>query len=67
MELRCRLPVDEDNLPMILEFPEGNVLGIAKGSLPVVVKMTVQRPQSFTAEVEFLDDDGETLNFVPHT
>ena len=60
VELRCRLPSDEENLPLSLEFPQGNVLGIAKATVPVVVKMTVHRPQSFTADLEFLDENGES-------
>lgn len=67
VELRCRLPSDEENLPLSLEFPQGNVLGIAKAAVPVIVKMTVPRPQSFTAELEFLDENGETFFYCPQS
>jgi hypothetical protein len=58
VELRCRLPSDEENLPLKLEFPQGNVLGVAKAVIPVVVSLNAQHPLSFTADAEFLDEHG---------
>ena len=57
--LQTRLPADEHHLPLTLSFPEGTLIGIAKERLPVVVSCTATRPTSFTANVDFLDDDGK--------
>ena len=42
-----------------VEFPEGNLIGIAKEQLPVVVTFKSDKPLSFTANIEFLDEDGK--------
>ena len=57
--VQTRLPADEHHLPLSLSFPEGTLIGIAKERLPVVVACTATRSTSFTANVDFLDDDGK--------
>ena len=37
-------------------LPEGNLIGLAKERLPVVVTCACAAPASFTAPLEFLDD-----------
>jgi hypothetical protein len=58
--LPTRLPADEARQPLKLELPEGNLIGLAKERLPVVVSFASGRPLSFTALVEFLDEVGRT-------
>lgn len=41
-----------------MEFPEGTIIGLAKEKLPVVVTFKSDRPMSFTANMDFIDDDG---------
>jgi hypothetical protein len=53
-----RLPPDEGQLPLKLELPEGNLIGLARDRLPVRVSFTGARPISFTAPLEFLDEVG---------
>lgn len=59
LELKVRLPADEHHLPLQLSFPDGTLIGIAKEKLTVVVSFTAQKPTSFTANVDFLDEDGK--------
>lgn len=58
LDLKYRLPADTQNLPIELSFPEGTMIGIAKASVPVVVSFTATRATSFTANIEFMDQDG---------
>lgn len=59
LSMQTRLPADEHHLPLTLAFPEGTLIGIAKERLLVLVACTATRPTSFTANVDFLDDDGK--------
>ena len=58
LDLRFRLPSDTENIPLQLHFPEGTLVGIAKASIPVVVTFASSKAASFTADAEFLDQDG---------
>lgn len=57
-----KLPQDKDHAPIELSFPEGNVVGLAKDRLPVVISFKSAVPTSFTAPIEFLDDDGHRFS-----
>lgn len=59
LELNFRLPIDETHIPLSIEFPEGNLIGLAKESLPVVVSFSATQPLSFTANLEFFDEEGK--------
>ena len=59
LELRYHLPTDTDRLPVEIDFPEGKMIGIAKGSLPVEISLSCDQPMSFTGNIEFLDEDGQ--------
>ena len=59
---QIRPPPDEQHLPLTFDFPEGNLIGIAKEKLPVTVTFTGTRPTSFTANVVFLDEDGKRFS-----
>lgn len=64
VDFSCRLPADEQHLPLQLEFPQGSVIGMAKPSVPVVVSFCADRPTSFTCEIEILDENGASLGKV---
>ena len=65
-ELRHRLPPDEGHAPIHLEFPEGNLIGLAKQELPVIVHFISPRPLSFTANIDFMDEEGKRYS-IPIT
>jgi hypothetical protein len=65
VDLKHRLPVDSEHLPLELKFPEGTMVGIAKNSIPVVVTFQAQKATSFTARLEFIDDDGTLPMQIP--
>jgi hypothetical protein len=58
LDIQFRLPADTENIPLELKFPEGTMVGIAKASVPAVVLFKASRPTSFTANIEFMDEDG---------
>ncbi|XRB21165.1 FAP-47 protein [Pseudoscourfieldia marina] len=58
LELQCKMPQDSNRIPISLHFPEGRMIGLAKNRLPVDVRFTSDKPMSFTAEIEVLDEDG---------
>jgi hypothetical protein len=64
LDLRYKLPADHKMLPLELEFPEGTLIGIAKSSIPVILRFHASKPTSFTAHIEFLDQDGARLLFT---
>jgi len=59
LELQFKLPADTARLPLEVSFPEGKMIGIAKEAVPVDISFVSNKPLSFTATVEFLDDDGK--------
>ncbi|PNW70067.1 hypothetical protein CHLRE_17g704300v5 [Chlamydomonas reinhardtii] len=62
LELKYKLPADEGHLPMEVEFPEGTIIGLAKDRLPVVVSFMSPKPMSFTANIDFMDEDGKRFS-----
>lgn len=59
LELQYKLPADDSHVPMEVSFPEGTLIGIAKDKLPVVVTFSSSKPLSFTANIDFMDEDGK--------
>lgn len=43
---------------MQIEFPLGTLIGIAKQSLPVLLSFASATPISFTANIDFMDEEG---------
>jgi len=62
LQLQVKLPADTDRIPIQLEFPEGQTLGIGKEKLPVRVLFQTDKPLSFTARVDFLDSDSNRFS-----
>ncbi|GFR48568.1 hypothetical protein Agub_g10470, partial [Astrephomene gubernaculifera] len=62
LELKHKLPADEGHLPLEVEFPEGTIIGLAKDRLPVVVSFMCPKPMSFTANIDFMDEDGKRFS-----
>ena len=57
-----RVPADTVKIPMELTYPEGQMIGVAKQRLPVEVSFVSKKPLSFTAAVDFLDEDGNRFS-----
>lgn len=58
LDLQYKLPADSSNIPLELNFPEGQMIGIAKDKLRVEVSFCSSKAMSFTAQIVFLDEDG---------
>lgn len=58
LELRAKLPADQQQIPLSLTFPEGPMIGVAKERVPVLLSFTADKPTAFTAKVEFADSAG---------
>ncbi|KAJ9446795.1 hypothetical protein DIPPA_05915 [Diplonema papillatum] len=62
LDLRWRLPgaakwKEPGTLPISLAFPDGTVLGHTHSSIVVEVTCTAKKPTSFTATIDFADDE----------
>lgn len=62
VELKYKLPKDPGRLPISIEFPEGQSLGTAKNRIPVEITFTSDKPISFTAILDFLDEEGNKFS-----
>ena len=62
LEIAVKLPADTEKIPMEVTFPEGKMIGIAKQQLPVDVSFVSSKPLSFTASIDFLDDDAKRFS-----
>ena len=62
MDLHYRLPADESHVPIRISFPAGNLIGIAKERLPVIVSFSSLKPLSFTANIDFIDKEGKRFS-----
>jgi len=58
LEVKVRLPTDSIRIPLTINFPEGQQLGITKPKIPVEVFFHSNKPISFCARIEFLDHDS---------
>jgi hypothetical protein len=56
--MQVRLPADQQHVPLTVDFPEGSLIGVARERLPIVLTFSSQKPCSFTANVEFVDEEG---------
>lgn len=64
LELKFRLPPDGRRIPLEVELPEGDLIGIARDRLPVLVSFESDRPLSFTARLDFLDAEGKRYSIL---
>ena len=53
-----RLPSDTNKIDLRVSYPEGTQIGVARPSLPVDVTFVSPVPVSFTAAIDFLDEEG---------
>jgi len=58
LEVKYRLPTDNIRIPLTINFPEGQQLGITKPKIPVEILFQSAKPISFCAKIEFLDNDS---------
>lgn len=66
LDVKYRLPIDTEKAPLQLSFPEGTLIGFAKERLPVEITFQSNQPLSFTANLDFIDDDGRKFS-IPVT
>eukprot|EP00929_Paragymnodinium_shiwhaense_P088700 TRINITY_DN49010_c0_g1_i1.p1 TRINITY_DN49010_c0_g1~~TRINITY_DN49010_c0_g1_i1.p1 ORF type:complete len:2929 (-),score=783.00 TRINITY_DN49010_c0_g1_i1:108-8894(-) len=57
LEVKYRLPTDNIRIPLSINFPEGQQLGITKPKIPVEIFFVSHKPISFCANIEFLDNE----------
>jgi hypothetical protein len=57
LEVKYRLPTDNIRIPLTINFPEGQQLGITKPKIPVEIYFQSKNPISFCAKIEFLDNE----------
>ena len=62
LELKYRLPMDSNRVPLSIRFPEGTNLGIAKERIPVEVVFFSRKAMSFTAQIDFFDGDSNKFS-----
>lgn len=58
LDLKVKMPVDTDKIPISVDFPDGTMIGVAKERLPMVVSFIAYKPTSFTAAIELMDFEG---------
>mmetsp|Transcript_76352 Transcript_76352/g.221693 ORF Transcript_76352/g.221693 Transcript_76352/m.221693 type:complete len:2886 (+) Transcript_76352:129-8786(+) len=59
LEVKYRLPTDNIRIPLTINFPEGQQLGITKPKIPVeILFQSPHKASSFCAKIEFLDNDS---------
>lgn len=59
LSLSHRLPV-QSAVPLLVEFPDGNMLGLTVPSVTVVVSFAHEQPVSFCTALELVDSEGKT-------
>ena len=58
LEIKAKLPIDAARMPLTLEFPEGQLVGVSKEKILIVVSFVAKKPTAFTAFIELIDTDG---------
>jgi hypothetical protein len=62
LELRPKIANEVGKLPIELNFPDGNNLGVTKAKLKVEAVFTSSKPLSFTTFIDFFDDEGNKFS-----
>jgi len=57
LEVQYRLPTDKIRIALLINFPEGQQVGITKPRIPVEIIFHSEKPISFSADIEFLDTE----------
>lgn len=58
LDVQYRLPNDQIRIPLTINFPEGQQIGITKPKIPVEIFFQSNKPISFCAKIEFLDNES---------
>jgi hypothetical protein len=66
LELKYRLPVDKDKIPLSVKFLDGQILGRDCTQIAIEVSFMSKKPTSFTSNIDFFDDEGNTFS-IPVT
>lgn len=63
LELNYRLPLDKEQIPLLVEFPTGNnTLGPHREKVLVQVHFTATKQVSFSAKIDFFDGEGNVFS-----
>ena len=66
-DVRCKVPfADTSKLPLTVTFPEGQRLTQTNSSIPVEIAFSSKKPISFTANLDFFDEEGTKFS-IPVT
>ncbi|CAE8643317.1 unnamed protein product, partial [Polarella glacialis] len=58
LDVKFRLPTDNIRIPLTINFPEGQQIGVTKPKIPVEIFFQSNKPISFCAKIEFLDSES---------
>eukprot|EP00913_Durusdinium_trenchii_P025002 g23467.t1 len=58
LDVQYRLPNDQIRIPLTINFPEGQQIGITKPKIPVEIFFQSNKPISFYFRIEFLDNES---------
>jgi len=61
-ELRCKIASDVGKLPIVINFPDGQNLGVTKQKVKCEATFTFSTPLSFTTFIDFFDDEGNKFS-----
>eukprot|EP00762_Andalucia_godoyi_P000316 ANDGO_03161.mRNA.1 hypothetical protein H310_00289 len=62
VDLKHKLPGDTSRIPLFIKFPEGSVLDRTRLQIPVEVSFCAKKPTSFTAKIDFFDNEGNKFS-----
>ena len=62
LQLRPKIANEVGKLPIELNFPDGENLGVTKAKLKVEAVFTSSKPLSFTTFIDFFDDEGNKFS-----
>lgn len=61
-ELRFKIANEVGKIPIKINFPDGNNLGVTKQKVKVEASFTFTSPLSFTTFIDFFDDEGNKFS-----
>lgn len=62
LELRPKIASEVGKLPITLNYPEGQNLGVTKDKVKVEAVFQNAKPLSFTTHIDFYDDEGNKFS-----
>lgn len=62
LDLKYKIPLDQTKIPLELSFPNGKVVNTVIKKIPVVVTFTATKSMSFTARIDFNDNQNNRFS-----